>query len=325
MSKIKQFIKNLSPFNNRTEMPKMLYVIKVILIFYVFKFGSELVGEAFALAAHFVCGKNPLQGDMFDAETIRIISYLGYSLMIGVIIIFWKLFQKKSLAELGFTKRFGSYFAGAAAGVVLIMVSVIPVILAGALQLYGVFENINTGIILLMIICFILQGAMEEVLCRGVVQQLLQKNTSVPVALGVSALLFTVSHINNMEGADPVIAVVAVVNLILISLIFSLLTVRFKSIWAACGMHSVWNYILFTVFGLNMSGNAGSVNAVLDIRSAGDNILNGGIYGIEAGIITTAVLAVGVGICIFLFRKDLKMTAGKLSHKKDIAMKSINA
>ena len=53
MNKIKEFIKNISPFNNRTDMPKLLYVIKVILIFWVFKFGAELVGEGIVLAIHF--------------------------------------------------------------------------------------------------------------------------------------------------------------------------------------------------------------------------------------------------------------------------------
>ena len=66
MSKIKEFIKNISPFNNRTEMPKILYVIKVILIFYLFKFASELVGEGLAWAIHFACGMNHLEGEMFD-------------------------------------------------------------------------------------------------------------------------------------------------------------------------------------------------------------------------------------------------------------------
>ena len=71
MGKIINFIRNISPFNNRTEMPKILYVIKVILFFWVCKFGSELVGEVLVLAVHFACGKNPLEGELFDAEVKR--------------------------------------------------------------------------------------------------------------------------------------------------------------------------------------------------------------------------------------------------------------
>ena len=89
MSKILNFIRNVSPFNNRTEMPKILYVIKVILFFWVCKFGSELIGEALVIAVHFACGLNPLEGEMFDAKTIMLISYLGYSVLIAVIMLFW--------------------------------------------------------------------------------------------------------------------------------------------------------------------------------------------------------------------------------------------
>ena len=46
MSKIKNFFKNISPLNNRTEMPVILYIIKVIIIFWFVKFESELIGEA---------------------------------------------------------------------------------------------------------------------------------------------------------------------------------------------------------------------------------------------------------------------------------------
>ena len=113
MNKVKEFIKNISPFNNRTEMPVILYIIKVIIIFWVFKFGSELVGEVLAIAVHFACGKNPLEGELFDDNTIMLITYLGYSVVIAVIMILWKLFQKKTIAELGFTRKFGSYFVGA--------------------------------------------------------------------------------------------------------------------------------------------------------------------------------------------------------------------
>ena len=302
MSKVKEFIKNISPFNNRTEMPVILYIIKVIIIFWVFKFGSELVGEVLAIAVHFACGKNPLEGELFDDNTIMLITYLGYSVVIAVIMILWKLFQKKTIAELGFTRKFGSYFVGAVAGTILLAVSIIVAVLAGAFKFNGIFANIDVKMVSMMAICFVFQGAMEEVLCRGVVQQLLIKKASVPVTLGVTAALFTIPHLGNMAGGSPAI----IVNLVLISLIFSLLTIRFKSIWAACGLHSAWNYILYSILGLNLSGKDERVTAVFDMSSSGSNILNGADYGIEASIITTVVLAVATGILIVLLKDKLK-------------------
>ena len=100
-----------------------------------------------------------------------------------------------------------------------------------------------------------------------------------------------------------VYGVIGVANLVLISVIFSLLTIRFQSIWAACGLHSFWNAILYSVLGLNLSGKDETVTAVFDMQSVGKNILNGGEYGIEASIITTVVLALAAALLWYGNRK----------------------
>ena len=291
MSKIKNFFKNISPLNNRTEMPMILYIIKVIIIFWFVKFGSELIGEAIVIGLHFVCGKNPLQGEMFDPDTIMLISYFGYGIMIGIMLLYWKLFQKKTLAELGFTKKACTYFIGVLVGIVLIVVSVVSVGFTGAIAYHGLFSNINHIYILLMLGGFICQGAMEEVLCRGIVLQLLKDRTRIPVAVGVSTALFVIPHLGNMTEESAGIIFFAIINLILISLIFSFITLRLKSIWAACGLHTIWNFILYNILGLNLSGNDGKTAAVFNMSSEGSDVLNGGLYGIEASAVTTVVLS----------------------------------
>ena len=183
--------------------------------------------------------------------------------------------------------------------------------LAGALTYNGVFKSINITFILLMFGGFIFQGAMEEVLCRGVVLQLLKDKVPVPVAAGISTVLFIIPHLSSMTGAGMGIIIFAVIDLILISLILSLLTLRFKSIWAACGLHSVWNFILFCILGLNLSGNDTMTTAVFDIRSSGSNILNGGMYGIEASAVTAAVLAAGLAAGLIITRCEKKAAARK--------------
>ena len=306
MSKILNFIRNISSFNNRTDMPKLLYVIKVILFFWLCKFGSELIGEVIAIGVHFACGKNPLKGEMFDLQTITLITYFGYAFIIGAIVLFWKLIQKKTVRDLGFTGNPVGYLTGAAIGMVLVVISAVAIMLTGAIRFNGVFANIDTPMVAVMLICFVLQGAMEEILCRGVVHQLLIRKTSVPVTVGVSAVLFTIPHLSGMSGGSPLIVAAAIVNLVLISVIFSLITIRFKSIWAACGLHSIWNYILYSIFGLNLSGIDGTVASVFDMTSVGSNILNGGEYGIEASIITTMVLSVSIVVIFIFSRKALK-------------------
>ncbi len=300
---MKQFLKNISPFNNKNEMPMIIYVMKIILAFFVCKFAGEIVAEGVVILIHFAVGKNPLEGEIFDPQTITLITYYGYIIVIGIILLYWKTFQKKTLSEIGITQKFGTYFAGAAAGVLLVGISALAVMLTGTIQYHGIFKNIDFTIIMLMLGGFVVQGAMEELLCRGLVLFSLKDKTPLPVAIGVSTLLFIIPHLSALSEGEPIFVMIGILDLILISVIFSILTVHFDSIWAACGLHSVWNFILFNILGLNLSGNDETTAAVFDMRSVGENILNGGEYGIEASIVTAAVLAAAAVILYVLCKK----------------------
>lgn len=310
MSRIKEFIKSISPLNNRTEMPTILYIIKVIVIFWFVKFGSELICEGVVIALHFACGKNPLKGELFDYNTITLITYFGYALMVGIMVLYWKLFQKKSIGELGFTKKAGTYCIGALAGIILISVSVGLIMLTGAIRYNGVFSNIDSVFIVLMLGAFICQGAMEEVLCRGIVFKLLKERTSIPIAVGISTGLFVIAHLSNMVGTDMEIIGLAIINLVLISLLFSFITLYFDSIWAACGLHTIWNFILYNILGMNLSGNDEMTAAIFDIKTVGSSVLNGGVYGIEASAVTAVVLAVSIAVMFVVLRRKGRIADG---------------
>ena len=306
---MKQFLKNISPFNNRTEMPVLLYVIKILLVFLICKFGGEIIAEGVVILIHFAVGKNPLNGEMFDPQTITLITYYGYIIVIGITLLFWKLFQKKPLSETGITKHFGSYFIGAAEGVLLTVISVIAVMLTGSIKYCGVFKNIDFAVILLMLGGFIIQGAVEELLCRGLVLLSLKDKAPLSVAIGASTLVFVIPHLTTLSEANTIYVITGILDLILISVIFSLLTIRFDSIWAACGLHSVWNFVLFNILGLNLSGNDTKIAAVFDMRSVGKNILNGGDYGIEASVMTAVVLAAAAVLLFLSSRKKAKQSS----------------
>ena len=105
---------------------------------------------------------------------------------------------------------------------------------------------------------------------------------------------------------------IGIINLILISISFSLFTIHFQSIWAACGLHSFWNFILYSILGLNLSGNNEHLTAIFYMRSVGSNIWNGGIYGIEASMITSIILA-AFDILLWIYWKLTVSTFPKLS------------
>ncbi|MGN0154545.1 MAG: lysostaphin resistance A-like protein [Lachnospiraceae bacterium] len=248
-----------------------------------------------------------LVGDVFDAPTITLITYYGYILISGAALLYWKLIEKKPLSEMGITKHFGNYFIGAIAGVILLALSVAVIILTGSIEYHGIFENVNVIMILLLIGGFIVQGATEEILCRGIVLHALKEKTSVWIAIAVSTVLFIIPHWSSLFYGGTVYGVIGVANLVLISVIFSLLTVRFKSIWAACGLHSFWNAILYSILGLNLSGKDEAVTAIFKMQSIGKNIWNGGEYGIEASMITTIVLAFAAALIWYRNRRKIQL------------------
>lgn len=300
---MKQLLRNISPFNNRTEMPAALFVVKKILTFWLCYIAGLFLAEGIMILLHFACGKNMLVGDVFDAQTITLIMYYGYMVISGVALLYWKLIEKKPLSEMGLTKRFGNYFIGAIAGVILLALSVTGIVLTGSIEYHGIFENVDVLMILLLFGGFIIQGATEEILCRGIVLHALKEKTSVWIAIALSTVLFIMPHWSSLFDGGTVYGVIGVANLVLISIIFSLLTIRFQSIWAACGLHSFWNAILYSVLGLNLSGKDETVTAIFNMQSVGKNIWNGGEYGIEASVITAVVLALGVGLIWYMNRK----------------------
>lgn len=299
---MKQFLKNISPFNNRTEMPTLLFVVKKILAFWLCYIAGLFIAEGAVIILHFALGKNMLVGDVFDPKTITLIMYYGYIVMAGVALLYWKLIEKKPLSEMGLTKRFGNYLIGILAGVLLLAVSVAAIVFTGSIKYHGIYNNADILMILLLFGGFIIQGATEEILCRGIVLHTLKEKTSVAVAVNVSTVLFIMPHCSSLFEQGVVYGILGVCNLALISTIFSLLTIRFKSIWAACGLHSFWNAILYSVLGLNLSGNDETVTAIFNMQSVGKNIWNGGEYGIEASIITTVVLAIAAAIIWYVSR-----------------------
>lgn len=302
---MKELLKNISPFNNRTQMPTVLFIIKKILAFWLCYIAGLFLAEGLVILLHFALGKNMLVGDVFDNQTITLIIYYGYIVVTGVTLLYWKRVEKKPFSAMGLTKRLGSYFIGIIAGILLLALSVIGILLTGSIEYLGIFENADTLMILLLVGGFIIQGATEEILCRGIVFHALKEKTSLVVATAVSTIMFIIPHWSSLFAGETIYGVNGIANLILISLIFSLLTIRFQSIWAACGLHSFWNAILYSVLGLNLSGNDETVTALFNMQSVGENIWNGGMYGIEASAITMVVLALGTVLLWLINKKTL--------------------
>lgn len=289
---MKSIIKNLSPFNDRTDMPAAMLVVKKLLVFILCYWAGLLLAEGLVIGVMYACGKNFMEGEMFSDSVMELLKYYGMIVIIGVSVLCWKLIGKRPLSEMGVTRNIGGWFVGALIGIGLLTVCVAAIMLTGSIRSEGMFKNPDIAAILLMLGGFVIQGAAEEFLCRGLVLCSLRDRVPLPVAVAVSTLAFIYPHWSTLREFEPQYIVSGLLDLIVISCVFSFITLRTKSIWAACGLHSIWNFCLSCVLGLNLSGGEGASTALISMRSVGENLLNGGKYGIEASIITDIVIAV---------------------------------
>lgn len=306
---MKQFLKNVSPFNNREDMPNAQFVVKKTLAFWFCYIAGLFLAEGLVILLHFAMGKNMLVGDVFDDRTITLIIYYGYIVVIAVVLAYWKLVEKKPLSAMGLTKHIGSYFAGAIAGILMVIAAAAAIVLTGNIEYHGVLENVDYQGILLFVGGFVIQGAMEEILCRGFLMHALREKTSLTVAVAASTIMFILPHWSSLFAGKTIYGVIGVMNTGLVSILFSLLTMRYQNIWAACGFHSFWNAILYSVLGLNLSGKEESAAAIFNLRSVGETIWNGGAYGIEASAITTVILALAAALLWHTQKKSLASNA----------------
>ena len=299
---LKTFLKNISPFNNRTDMPSVLLVLKKVFAFYLCYWTGIFLAEGLVIGGLFACGKNFLHGEMFSDDIMMLIKLYGMIVVIAASVLYWKLIEKRKLSEMGVTKNISGWFIGAVVGILLLIVSVSAIMVTGTIK----FDGVSTDLDITMPLMFggyAVQGAAEEFLSRGVVFHGLKGKVSMPVAVGANALVFTLPHLSTLGGSEPQFIISGVINLAVISCLFSFITLRTKSIWAACGLHSLWNFCLSCVLGLNLSGSEGTTS-VINMHAEVANLLNGGIYGIEASIITNAAIAAVAVLLWYSYKKD---------------------
>lgn len=300
---IKKFIKNVSPFNNRQEMPTALYIIKKLLVFLLIYLSFVFIGEGLIVGITSLMGYDPLHGVMPEGNIMMLIQYYGFALFFVLTLLYCKLIEKRKISSLGINKRVYDGFTGAVIAVLLLAVIVGVCCLTGVMS----FGGFNTGAdylyLLLLFLGFMVQGSAEEFVCRGLLLPSLLKKTSLPVAVLASSTAFALPHLPTLLEADPQFAVIGIINIYLVSAVFSLLFVLRCNIFVACGLHSVWNFVLNGAMGLSVSGSNSNSNALMNFSVNAENILSGGAYGVEASIITTVVLGIVAIILVKLCHK----------------------
>lgn len=303
--RISEHRKNISPFNNRTDMPKHEFIIKKLLAYILVYVAAMLVGEALVIGGLTVMGYDPLHGEMPDDQHLMyLVTYYGYAVFSLIAILYCKIFEKRSLKSVGFDCKVYDWLTGGVISILMLAVIIAVCCITGSMSFAGSSSGSGLKIMLLTALAFVIQGSMEEILIRGFLMNSLRKKVSDKTAIFVSATVFVVMHLIGCpileQGALG--AAVSIANLYLISVVFSMCMLIRKNIRINCGLHSVWNFVLNCVLGLTVSGSESSSEGMLLINIDHADIINGGAYGVEAGLACTVVTAAVAFILIKIYK-----------------------
>lgn len=287
---MKKIISNLNPFNNATDMPMVQYIIKKVLAFVLIYCVSALIGEGVVIGMLYGMGYDPLHGVMPEGLLAGLLPYYGMAIFILVTFIYCILIEKRNPKSIGFTRKVPDYLLGTLIAVILLIIIIGAGCAIGSIEYVGVNSDANIKNIILWALAFLIQGAMEEIMCRGFLLSSLQKKVNKPLAVVISSTAFVFPHLLTLIEASFPYPIIGIINLYLISFIFAELVISRSNIWIACGLHSVWNFVLYTIMGLTLSGSEGTLGNVINFEVKKANVFNGGEYGIEASVITTVVL-----------------------------------
>lgn len=178
-------------------------------------------------------------------------------------------------------------------GVLLISLSVGILALLGGYSITGFNPGYDPWLDLFSL--GLVAGISEEILMRGILLRLVEEGLGSWGAIAVSASVFGLLHITNVDGT--LWGSIAIV--IEAGLLFGAIYVLTRSLWWCIGLHMGWNIALGPVFGIVVSGNGVTDSWILP-QVSGPDLLTGGVFGLEASLIPVILLGfLGISLLVY--------------------------
>lgn len=297
------FIKNESLVEQARSSKKLPNFILGMILALIFIFAGQLIGGIFSIPIYYGLNKIPYFAANEDL-LLLLINLLSFAFISILVFIRVTKIEKRKISSIGFCREswFKKYIIGFALGIILMSVVVLILFLLGNVELEktraqatGLSSLLPIGIIL---IGWIIQGGTEEVVTRGWLMNVLGARYNKILGLIISSTFFSLLHLGNDN-----VNFVAILNIILVGLLFGLYVMKTNNLWGACGMHSAWNFAQGNLFGFEVSGINTSIGSLVDLKLVGSDLVSGGSFGPEAGAVTSVVLLVGILIICFLDKK----------------------
>jgi len=218
---------------------------------------------------------------------------------IGTAISVWimqRFFRGPALLDLGLRRR-PNWIADSVIGLALgpiMFLAILLVLLAAGWVSVGP-GSIGIGGLLAAFVTYLLVAFSEEVFARGWVLQVLERGRGTTAAVIGSAVIFALLHAFN-----PGFGLTALIGLFLAGLLFAQAYIVTRQLWLPIAMHLAWNFSEGPIFGFPVSGMPGE--GLLTVTPTGPEVVTGGSFGPEAGLVVILGIAIASGAIYILGR-----------------------
>jgi membrane protease YdiL (CAAX protease family) len=219
--------------------------------------------------------------------------------MIFFVVLFWKVYDRKPIRDIGLInikKGYKDLLKGLALGAISMIIVFIILVASKNITLENSLlkPNFNSSL-LTGLVLFIFVGINEEMFARGYCMTVLKQTGNKWVIVIVSSIIFSLMH-----SLNPSMSFLSYLNLFLFALLAAYMFIKSNNLWLSIGYHITWNYFEGNIFGFQVSGLGTS--SLYTLRAPTNNIITGGSFGPEGGLVVTFITLVGI-IYIWKFYK----------------------
>lgn len=189
---------------------------------------------------------------------------------------------------------------GLALGFLTNFACILAALIHGDIKLYFDMSWSMVPVMLFAFISTFIQSASEEMWCRGFMYERMNVHYPLWVAILVNGSIFGLLHIFN-DG----VTILAIADIVICGISYSLLRWYTGSMWAAMGIHTAWNFTQNFIFGLPNSGLVSEVSAFrLDAMNANSNLIYDYGFGVEGALPAVLVDLLLGALIIYAAKRD---------------------
>jgi len=248
--------------------------------------------------------------------------------VIGSVWIAAKYFDKRPLADYGinFNRLWSSEFLlGAAIAALAQMVIFGIEWSAGWISITGYGWNAETEVAFWIgfpafFLAMLLVGFHEELFSRGYQILNLTEGFSYPgIGQGAAltiAVLLTSSLFGFLHYYNPNASALSTFNIILAGVVLAIPFILTGRLALSAGLHFSWNFVMAGILGFPVSGQT-IETSVLQIQQNGSELITGGAFGPEAGLIGLLGMAIMLGgACVYIKMAGYELTVDEIFTNK---------